>query len=335
MEELPQSRWSDQATLDDIYYCYRLLLGREPGEEGLKFWSERLAREEFTCAKLAAYFRKSKEYVTSARARGIKRVALDDFDLYVYEYDWDIGEGIAETKQYEPHVTSFLKQNLKEGSTFVDVGANIGYFTLVAATQLGSSGRTIAIECSPKNCELIYLSLHRNGLDRVLVYPFAISDAEKLMSFSSGFSNGFVGELEVDEEAVIVPAVTLDFLLRNEARVDMIKMDVEGSEAKAWRGMRQVVEKHHPVILMEFFPALLERNSGTRGDELLSEIFSLGYTATILQSVDGEFAKASSPAEVIDAWRKKCEADGGDESREYLDLAFQTERESQPPTESI
>jgi len=332
MDEPLKPRWSDQATLDDIYYCYRLLLGREPGEEGLKFWSQRLASEQFTYSKLAAYFCKSREYATSTRARGIKRVALDGFDLYVYEYDWDIGEQIAQNKQYEPHVTSFLKQHLTEGSTFVDVGANIGYFTLVATTQIGSSGRTIAVECNPKNCELLYMSLHRNGLDNVLVYPFAISDAEKLMSFSCGFSNGFVDELgEDDNEAVIVPAVTLDFLLRNEPRVDMIKMDVEGSEGKAWRGMKQVVEKHHPVILMEFFPALLERYSATRGDELLDDIFAQGYTAVILQPGDGDFAKASSAAEVIEAWERKCEA-SGDDSKEYLDLAFQTEKESPAPT---
>lgn len=330
MDELLKHRWSDQATLDDIYYCYRLLLGREPGEEGWKFWSQRLASEKFTYAKLAAYFCKSKEYVTSARARGIKRVELKDFDLYVYEYDWDIGEQIIRTRQYEPHVTSFLKEHLKAGSTFVDVGANIGYFTMIAATQLGSSGRTIAVECNPKNCELIYMSLHRNGLDRVLVYPFAISDEEKLMSFSCGFSNGFVDELEKDDEGVIVPAVTLDFLLRNEPRIDMIKMDVEGSEAKAWRGMKQVVQQHHPVILMEFFPALLEKHSATRGDDLLDDIFAQGYTATILQPVYGDFARASSTVEVLAEWKKKCEA-AGDDSREYLDLAFQPGKESSSP----
>src|SRR5437899_495944 len=121
MNRAEEPRWSEQATSEDIYYCYRLLLGREPGEEGWKFWNERLASEQFTFAKLAAYFCKSKEYVTSTRARGIKLVTLDDFDLYVHEYDWDIGENIIKTRQYEPHVTAFLKQHLKEDMTFIDV----------------------------------------------------------------------------------------------------------------------------------------------------------------------------------------------------------------------
>ncbi|HEX8887734.1 MAG TPA: FkbM family methyltransferase, partial [Pyrinomonadaceae bacterium] len=188
MNDLYKDRWSEQATLEDIYYCFRLLLGREPGEEGWRHWSERLANEQFTYSKLAAYIRKSREYISGMRARGIKLVTLDDFDLYVYEHDWDIGEHIARTHLYEPQVTAFLKQHLQEGMAFIDVGANIGYFTLMAATLVGRSGRVIAVECNPRNCELLYMSLHRNGFEEVLVYPFALSDAQKLMSFTSGFS---------------------------------------------------------------------------------------------------------------------------------------------------
>ena len=330
MTELYKHRWSEEATPDDIYYCYRLLLGREPGEDGWTYWNQRLRSEQFTYSKLAAYFRQSKEYISGTRARGIKLVALDGFELYVYEHDWDIGEHIIETRQYEPQVTAFLKRHLQEGMTFVDVGANIGYFTLMAATLVGRSGRTIAVECNPRNCELIYMSLHRSGFDDVLVYPFAVSDTRKLMSFTSGFSNGVVNELaEDDQEAVIVPAVTLDSLLINEPRIDIIKMDIEGSEAKAWQGMRQVIEKHRPVIMMEFFPSLLEWISEIKAEEFLSGIFTSGYTASILQATPNESLEASSPEEVMAAWRKQCEA-VGDESRAYLDLALQYGKRANP-----
>jgi FkbM family methyltransferase len=322
MSELYEHRWSEQATLDDIYYCYRLLLGREPGEEGWKYWGQRIADEQFTYSKLAAHFRQSREYISGARARGIKRVALDGFDLYVYEHDWDIGEHIIQTGQYEPQVTAFLRRHLQTGMTFIDVGANIGYFTLLAATLVGTSGKTIAVECNPKNCELIYMSLHRNGFDNVLVYPFALSDTRKLMRFTSGFSNGVVNELaEEDEESVIVPAVTLDSLVQNEPRIDIIKMDIEGSEAKAWQGMQQIVDKHRPTILMEFFPDLLGKISEVKAEEFLNKIFASGYTASVLRPAPHESLEAASPAEVMEAWRKQCEA-VGDESKAYLDLAL-------------
>ena len=243
------------------------------------------------------------------------------FELYVQEHDWDIGENLIETKLYEPHVTSFLKEHLQEGMTFVDVGANIGFFTLTAATKVGRSGKVIAVECNPRNVELIYMSLHRNGLDHVTVYPFAVGDTQKLMSFSWGFSNGFVDELlKNDEEAFIVQAVTLDSLLKNETRVDVVKMDIEGSEAKAWQGMQETIAKHHPVFLMEFFPALLERVSGVKGDEFLNSVFASGYSAGVLRR-EQEMVTTQSTSEVIAEWEKDREV-VGDVAKTYLDLVF-------------
>lgn len=314
--------WSDAATVEDIYYCYRILLRREPSPGDLNYWAERIAAEQLTYARLAAYFRQSREYVTGRKARGLSLLSLDDFELFVQEHDWDIGENLIETKQYEPHVTAFLKEHLQEGMTFVDIGANIGFFTLTAATKIGKSGKVIAVECNPRNCELIYMSLHRNGFEHVTVYPFALGETQKLMSLSWGFSNGFVTELSNDDEdAFIVPAVTLDSLLQNETRVDIIKMDIEGSEAKAWQGMQETIAKHHPVLLMEFFPTLLERVSGVQADQFLESIFACGYTAAVLRR-DQEMVTALSTSEVIAEWEKERDQIG-DVARTYLDLVFQ------------
>lgn len=312
---------SDEATAEDIYYCYRLLLMREPSPEDVEYWKERVAAEHLTYARLAAYFRQSREYVIGRRARGITLLTLDDFELFVQEHDWDIGENLIETKLYEPHVTSFLKGHLREGMTFVDIGANVGYFTITAATKVGKSGKVIAVECNPRNVELIYMSLHRNGLDQATVYPFALGDTQKLMSFSWGFSNGFVDELaKDDDEAFIVQAVTLDSLLQNETRVDVIKIDIEGCEAKAWQGMQETIAWHYPVLLMEFFPALLERVSGVKGDDFLNSVFARGYSAGVLRR-DQEMVTTQSTSEVIAEWEKEREL-VGDVAKTYLDLVF-------------
>lgn len=323
MSTFAERPWSEKATLDDVYYCYRILLAREPSDEDIKYWSDRLATEEFSYDRLAWYFRKAREFGVRTRARGITLVSLDDFELYVHYYDWDIGENILQYRQYEPHVTAFLKKHLREGMTFVDVGANIGYFTLTAAKQVGFSGRVIAVECNPQNCELMYMSLHRNGFDQVSVYPFAVSDSRKLMSFSWGFSNGMVNELSEDEEEpCIIPAVTLDSLLQNESRIDVIKMDIEGSEGKAWTGMQQTIQKHYPILLMEFFPALLKQVSGGDGEDLLNSIFAQGYRAAIL-GLEQQLVPALSTQDVINVWRKRAE-ETGDEAKTYLDLVFST-----------
>ena len=141
------------------------------------------------------------------------------------------------------------------------------------------------------------------------------------MSFSWGFSNGFVDELAPgEEEAFIVQAVTLDSLLQSEPRVDLMKIDIEGSEAKAWQGMRETIEKHRPVLLMEFFPALLERVSGVKGDEFLKTVFASGYSAGVLRR-DQEMVTTQSTSEVIAEWEKDREL-VGDVAKTYLDLVF-------------
>jgi len=294
---------------------------REPSPEDVEYWKERVAAEQLTYPRLAAYFRQSREYVIGRKARGITLLTLDDFEMFVQEHDWDIGENLIATKLYEPHVTRFLKMQVQEGMTFVDVGANVGYFTLTAATKVEESGKVIAVECNPRNVELILMSLHRNGLDHVTVYPFAVGDSQRLMSFSWGFSNGFVDELaKDDDEAFIVQAVTLDSLLKNEPRVDVIKMDIEGSEALAWQGMQETIAKHHPVLLMEFFPALLERVSGVKGDDFLNSVLACGYDAFVLRR-EQEMVRTQSTSDVIAEWEKEREL-VGDVAKTYLDLVF-------------
>ena len=201
---------------------------------------------------------------------------------------------------------------------FVDVGANIGYFTMCAATLVGPRGRTIAIECNPRNCELIYMSLQRGGCGEVLVYPFALSDEQKFMSFTSGFTNGVVTELDNrNEESWIVPAVTLDFLLENEPKIDVIKMDIEGSEGKAWQGMQRVIQKHHPLILMEFFPALLQTVSGISGEEFLNRVVSCGYNVGLVDQSDN-LDYAGSTRKIMESWTNQRDLVG--EANAFLNL---------------
>ena len=83
--------WSDEATVDDIYYCYRILLRREPSQEDLDYWSERVAAEKLTYSRLAAYFRTSREFVIGRKVRVLNLLTLDEFELYAQAHDWDIG----------------------------------------------------------------------------------------------------------------------------------------------------------------------------------------------------------------------------------------------------
>ena len=96
--------------------------------------------------------------------------------------------------QWYPHLTRFYQGHLKPGMTFIDVGANIGFFTILASRLVGPEGRVIAFEPNSENCRLILLSLERNGINNVELYPLGLSDRRGFSYFSThlGSNGGFL-----------------------------------------------------------------------------------------------------------------------------------------------
>ena len=106
-------------------------------------------------------------------------VTLPEFKLYVRRNDFRIGAVIARTGGYMPAVAEQVRAHLGPGGVFVDVGANIGYFTVLAATLVGERGWVVAFEPNPDNCDLIRLSLAANGLTNVAVQQGAVATGRR------------------------------------------------------------------------------------------------------------------------------------------------------------
>ena len=182
------------------------------------------------------------------------------------------------TGEYEPRETALLLGMLREGGTFVDVGANWGYFTLLAAEKVGPSGRVVAIEADPRNYALVAGNIERNRLAQVTVIHAAAGSAAgtlEMIGYNDGQSNrgvsyvrGHAGPgqgrmIEGGGRAVEVRADTVDALLDGAAvdRVDLLKMDIEGAEALALPGMldglrsgryRKIMIELHASVLGEY-----------------------------------------------------------------------------------
>src|SRR5690606_15185214 len=91
---------------------------------------------------------------------------------------------------YEPHVTAEVRRLLQPGMTFVDVGANIGYFALLAASLVGAQGKVIAFEPNLENCELLRRSIAANGFDDfVHVHPYAVAEKAQFFTLDVGTSS--------------------------------------------------------------------------------------------------------------------------------------------------
>lgn len=151
---------------------------------------------------------------------------------------------------YEATKQQALAASIHEGCVVWDVGAHVGYYSLLAATLVGENGRVFAFEPFPDNVRQLREHLRINQVSNVVVIEAAVSDQDAALKFKIGetTTTGLVsddGELEVK-------AVRLDALLQ-EGRIsppDVIKLDVEGAELTALQGAANTLREHQPVVFL-------------------------------------------------------------------------------------
>ena len=189
-------------------------------------------------------------------------------------------QGIAFHPCYEPFVTEKLGLLLTPGSLFIDVGAHVGYFSLLAAQLVGASGRVIAFEPNPANRTLLTRNINLNCLTNVDIYPFALSDYRgAAVLYLNPFNDGGGGlspfeefpdgslrwtrddvarlfhDQVLDVEVEVWPLDELAKLLPREGRVSAIKIDVEGAELSVLKGMRKIICRDLPSLIVEIAPS--------------------------------------------------------------------------------
>lgn len=194
--------------------------------------------------------------------------------------------GTREHKQRQ-----IFENTVTEASVVLDVGAHVGFYSMLAAVIVGPQGRVIAFEPLPDNLRFLHEHLRINNLETVEVIEAAVSDATGEATFAKGIGS-FDGRL-ADNGKLKVQTVTLDDLLESGRipRPDFIKMDVEGGELAALRGARSLLRACQPTI----FLATHGRDVHARCLDLLDD---LGYS---FRFTDGRDRSESS--EVLAAVR--------------------------------
>jgi FkbM family methyltransferase len=173
----------------------------------------------------------------------------------------------------EATFVALLKSSIGVGMTVVEAGAHMGYVTLQAARAVGPSGRVFAFEANPRAVPLIERNLTANGLnEQVTVVPLALADVPGRHAFflSGGGDTSSLHEPEGASERIEVTVTALDQWLDPSVRVAVVKLDIEGGEAAALRGMRETLARAGPglVVFAECNPSMLER-SGSSTSELV------------------------------------------------------------------
>ncbi len=272
-----------QATPDDLWNCYRLLLGREPDPLGFSAYAAIIERG-MPCDELVRMFVASPEFAVRLRAPAdptITRAKLDGFELFVPQADAVVGEQILSGGIYEPHVTRAFLDALRENQTIVDVGANIGYFSVLAARKIGASGSVIAIEALARNVRLLLANTKINDLDNVTIVPHGASDREGFVTLMSMGSIASSREAILDDLTTVnafdlAYATTIDTLLPTKP-VHVIKVDIDGFDYRAMLGAKACLTRSHPEIFAEFAPALLSQFSGIKPADYLKFFLDCGY----------------------------------------------------------
>jgi FkbM family methyltransferase len=305
-------RWngdSQWASAKDVRACYRLLLGREPDERGLCGHIHKIASRPTPVDELVTNFVSSSEFrhrlqrtftFTTGTPEPVDLHA--GFRLYVRPDDVEVGEALRTGRAYEEHVTRRLTDFLSPGSVFVDVGASLGFFTVLAGRLVGPAGRVISCEPGPQNHSVLLLNIVTNNLKNVELCPLAVSDGPGILFYSRSGGNGVIDEYDGDPASLgvgdLVEARALDRLIDPDVQVDVMKVDVEGAEGQVFRGAEKTLRRCSPTIFFEFSPPALEVRSGMTGIEMLSLLAGLGYDFEILLP-DRADIPVSSPKDVL------------------------------------
>jgi len=276
-----------------VVWAYRLILGRDPESDAVVEGHcrteniEALRRgffnsEEFASQNLRE--RLPKAWVITPVMQGKRSMWVDLGDRFVsFGCLFD---------HYEPVETRFVTAVVRPGDVFIDVGANVGWFTMLASTLVGEEGRVHAFEPRADTADHLEKSVVLNELqNQVTVHRFALSDAEghQLLVWTRNTENpggSFVVDHVPTPDMEVQPVLLrrLDDLQLE--RVDFIKVDVEGAEMRVFRGAQTTLERCRPVVLSELSPDMLRRGSDSTPEAVFSLFRTMSYRIFLIDSHD-------------------------------------------------
>ena len=237
--------------------------------------------------------------------------------LYIHgEQDKFVSRRIREEGVWEPYETSLVLSLLRPGDVFVDVGANIGYFSVLAASVVGDAGAVFAFEPDPENFRLLRANAGLNGLARCIVA------VEAGLAAAAGDGHLFLSEdnlgdhqiYAADEARSSLPITLYNgsrYLVGRLQRLDLLKVDTQGSEYEVMNGLLPLLCElpRPPRIIIELTPHSL-RQAGSSGRALIELLATLGQPLWIIDHI--EHRLAASSAEELAVWCDNVEAVTGD-----------------------
>jgi len=237
-------------------------------------------------------------------------VQVQNNQMYVNPQDEPLGRSLATEGIYEAYETGLFRSVVKGGMTVIDIGANVGYYTLIAAELVGETGKVFAFEPEPGNFDLLSRNVKLNKYSNVDAVQKAVSNCTGSITLyidRGNFGNRSFAQANilVDGGAVEIESVSLDEFCAshlNGRRLDVLKIDAQGAEGLILMGAKDTLQKYEPTIFMEFEPEML-RNIGTDPLDLLDGFSSIGYQFRLLDYQTKSLLTVN-PAGLLDECKK-------------------------------
>jgi FkbM family methyltransferase len=198
-----------------------------------------------------------------------------------------ISSQIVETGEWEPFETEIVQCFLRSGDVFVDIGANIGWYAIVAASIVGANGHVYAFEPAKDNFELAVRNLTLNDLQNVTLEPMAITDhvgTDLLYLSTDNLGDHRLFRSNEERSSQAVPVTSLSkYFEGNPTSIRMLKIDAQGSEAKIFEGLPDdfVRTRNIAAILLEYWPSAMEQ-SGSSAESLIQRLAAQGMKCYIV-----------------------------------------------------
>jgi FkbM family methyltransferase len=290
-------RGSAVLTRDEVIWGYRYILGREPESEAVvnataaavdnfrEFRRILLGSAEFDriCIQSRASWFQRPVWVAAPVFGGLRLLWIDLSDRFVSLGCLQDG--------YELVETNFLKRILRNDDVFLDIGANVGWYTLLASTIIDSHGHIYAFEPHRPTVEYLQRTVALNNLNSLIdVYPIGLAKESKteLLAWVAGTGNG--GAASLGGNSVLQGMNTQSIEVRpldslGIARVNVIKIDVEGAELLVMEGATRILDRDRPIVMSEVLPGQLQRVSGCTPEDYFGYFACRHYRAYILDTV--------------------------------------------------
>lgn len=269
--------------LVDRARIYKEKLSRLPDEDGLNHFYNEIKEGIIKIDDLSTIIEQSHEFKSLEKLRRGFAITNDGYGLYLDPNDVYVSKAIAFSGTYEETETRFFKKKIKDKMNVIDIGANLGYFTILFSKLVGPQGKVFAFEPNPKYFEMLEKNKKENHGYNIITINKAVADfngkSKFYLSKINFGDNRLPGDLIKDtdhnRDIIDVDVIKLDDFTND--KIDFLKIDAQGAEMKIINGATQTILDNSKLeMIVEFWPSGLLAQ-GTKPEYFLKRIEDLGF----------------------------------------------------------